>query len=169
MTTHDPGTAPLLTLAEGYHRRTTEFLGLHRLAGHLLKLYAIEAPGRTVAPRATEKALELATDQLRLDRHSGSVGLACGIVHAGGDGDYVLVHTWIEGYMSRLAVFTGPAGAPESMRPAPAGLAPCVWEAAVLGHERTVYVDRVLAGEGTLADRVDAWSKDVLPTLEGGR
>ncbi|MFG2490775.1 hypothetical protein ACGFSD_06870 [Streptomyces caniferus] len=40
----------------------------------------------------------------------GSLGLAVLLVHAGGDGDYVLVHTWIEGYMSDLAVFVGPAG-----------------------------------------------------------
>ncbi|MGW6354654.1 hypothetical protein ACWFR5_05455 [Streptomyces sp. NPDC055092] len=83
------------------------------------------------------------------------------LLHAGGDGDYVLVHTWIEGHMSDLAVFTGPAGHPELLRPGRTGLAPCVWEAAVLGHERTAFTRHVLDGTGPLADRLADWSADV--------
>jgi hypothetical protein len=86
------------------------------------------------------------------------------IVHAGGDGDYVLVHTWIEDHMSDLAVFTGPAGRPEELRPGRSGLAPCVWEAAVLAHEREALSRHVLGGTGALPDRLAAWSAD---TVEG--
>ncbi|ARX89269.1 hypothetical protein SMD44_08756 [Streptomyces alboflavus] len=84
------------------------------------------------------------------------------IVHAGGDGDYVLVSTWIEGHMSDLAVFVGPAGQPDQLRPGRVGLAPCVWEAALLAHEREAFTRHVLDGGGRVADRVVAWSKDVL-------
>ncbi|NGO48966.1 hypothetical protein [Streptomyces ureilyticus] len=45
-------------------------------------------------------------------------------MHAGGDGDYVLVHTWIEALMSDLASFAGPAGQPDQLRPGRTGLGP---------------------------------------------
>ncbi|WP_461012333.1 hypothetical protein [Streptomyces capparidis] len=160
-------TAAVLALADGWHRRTTRFLGAPEAGGHLIKLYAIEAPGRAVTPAAEEAALARAADQLRLERSAGSLGLGCVIVHAGGDGDYLLVHTWVEAYMSRLAVFTGPADRPELLRPGAAGLAPCVWEAEVLSHERDAYLRRVLAGGGTVEERLAAWRADVLPTAQG--
>jgi len=64
--------------------------------------------------------------------------------------------------MSRLAVFNGPMGDPGALRPASTGLAPCVWEAAVLAQERAAFVRHVLGGEGPLESRVQAWSSDVL-------
>ncbi|MDJ1132204.1 hypothetical protein [Streptomyces iconiensis] len=152
----------LRALADGYHARTVTPLGTHEAAGHLVKVYAVEAPGRTVAEPERDTALALAADHLASARARGSLGLAVLLVHAGGDGDYVLVHTWIEGYMSDLAVFTGPAGEPAGLRPGRQGLAPCVWEAAVLTHERDAFSRHVLDGEGQLERRLAAWSGDVL-------
>lgn len=156
--------AALSALAEGYHERAARLLDVRELGGQLVKVYAIEAPGRSVDPGSEEVAawLRLAEAQLARESAVGSTGLGCVILHAGGDGDYVLVHTWVESYMSRLAVFTGPAGVPGELRPGPAGLAPCVWEASVLAQERDAYVRRVLAGSGPLAGRVAAWRDDTL-------
>ncbi|WP_055704120.1 hypothetical protein, partial [Streptomyces puniciscabiei] len=100
----------LLALAEGHHGRPARALGIREASGHLVKVYALQAPGRTVGPQAVDTALDLAAGHLALGRARGSLGLAVLVVHAGGDGDYVLVHSWIEGHMSDLAVFTGPAG-----------------------------------------------------------
>lgn len=154
----------LLALADCHHARTVRPLGVHEAGGHLVKAYAVEAPGRKVTGRDEESALAVAGAHLGLGRTRGSAGLAVLIVHAGGDGDYVLVQSWIEGYMSDLAVFAGPAGDPGALRPGRAGLAPCVWEAAVLTHERDAYVRCVLDGGGTLAERLTAWGRD---TIEG--
>ncbi|CAL9353846.1 hypothetical protein [Streptomyces sp. enrichment culture] len=154
----------LLALAEGHHARRVRPLGTHEAAGHLVKAYAIEAPGRTVSERDAGAALRIAQEQLRSAGQRGTTGLAVLIAHAGGDGDYLLLHTWIEAYMSDLTVLTGPAGDPERLRPGRAGLAPCVWEAAVLAHEREAYVRRVLDGTGPLGERLAAWGAD---TLEG--
>lgn len=153
--------AALMSLADGHHARTVRPLGTREAGGHLVKVYGIEAPGRTVGEAEAEPALRIAADQLALGRHRGSLGLAVLIVHGGGDGDYVLVHSWIEGHMSELAVWTGPAGRPRELRPGRTGLAPCVWEAAVLAHERDAFVRRVLDGTGTASERVRAWSADV--------
>ncbi|MFF7280801.1 hypothetical protein [Streptomyces griseorubiginosus] len=152
----------LLDLAGSHHARRVRPLGTREAADHLVKVYAVEAPGRTVAERDTEAALRIAAGHLRLGPLRGSLGLAVLLVHAGGDGDYVLVHTWIEGDMADLAVFTGPAGEPDALRPGRAGLSPCVWEAAVLAHERDAYARRVLDGTGPLADRLTAWAEDTL-------
>ncbi|MFF3336655.1 hypothetical protein ACFYWX_45420 [Streptomyces sp. NPDC002888] len=154
----------LLTLTEEHHARAARPLGTREAAGHLVKVYAIEAPGRTVTDGDAEAALRVADAHLGLGRLHGSLGLAVLVVHAGGDGDYVLVHTWIEGYMSDLAVFVGPAGQPDLLRPGRAGLAPCVWEAAVLAHERDAFSRNVLDGTGPLAARLTAWGAD---TVEG--
>ena len=65
--------------------------------------------------------------------------------------------------MSRLAVFSGPMGGdPDALRPASTGLAPCVWEAAVLAQEREAFVRHVLCGDGPLESRLQAWGSDAL-------
>ncbi|MGX1128364.1 hypothetical protein RKD49_000554 [Streptomyces glaucescens] len=157
-------TDALLALSDGHHARTTRPLGTREAAGHLVKTYALLAPGRTVAEGDVDAALRIAEGHLALGRQRGSLGLSVLVVHAGGDGDYVLVHTWIEGHMSDLAVFTGPAGQPGLLRPGRAGLAPCVWEAALLAHEREAFSRHVLDGTGPLSGRLAAWSAD---TVEG--
>ncbi|MCD0451651.1 hypothetical protein LO762_20985 [Actinocorallia sp. API 0066] len=151
----------LAALSGAHHDRTVLARGTREAGGHLVKVYGIEAPGRAVADGDLESALRLA------DRHlsagpRGSLGLAVLIAHAGGDGDYVLVHTWIEAFMSDLAIFTGPPGRPDLLRPARTGLAPCVWEAAVLAHERTAFSRHLLDGASPLASRVTTWATDTL-------
>ncbi|MEV7076733.1 hypothetical protein [Streptomyces sp. NPDC093990] len=150
----------LLALADGHHVRPVRPLGTREAAGHLVKVYGLEAPGRTVTDADAEAGLRIAARHLGLGPLRGSLGLAVLIVHAGGDGDYVLVQSWIEGHMADLAIFTGPAGEPEALRPGRAGLAPCVWEAAVLAHERDAYSRHVLDGTGSLAGRLTAWAAD---------
>ncbi|GHC68625.1 hypothetical protein GCM10010349_42890 [Streptomyces flavofungini] len=155
-------TEALLALSDGHHGRTARACAVREAGGHAVKVYALEAPGRTVTERDEAAALRLARAHLELGRARGSLGLAVLIVHAGGDGDYVLISTWIEGYMSDLAVFVSPAGQPEQLRPGRVGLAPCVWEAAVLAHERDAFTRHILDGDARIADRVVAWSKDVM-------
>ncbi|MFF7392143.1 hypothetical protein ACFZAE_27320 [Streptomyces scabiei] len=157
--------AALLDLSRGHHGRTVQPVGTREVGGHLVKVYSLEAPGRSVTEQDTAGALRVAAAHLELGRVRGSLGLATLIVHAGGDGDYVLVHTWIEGHMSDLAIFTGPAGRPDLLRPGRAGLAPCVWEAAVIAHERDAFSRHVLDGTAPIADRLAAWQDD---TLTGG-
>jgi hypothetical protein len=152
----------LKAMAGQHHSRTVRPLGSSQAAGHLMKSYAIEAPGRTVTEQDERAAVRVAAGHLASAGTRGSLGLSVLLVHAGGDGDYVLVHTWIEGHMSDLAVFTGPAGDAAELRPGRSGLAPCVWEAAVLAHERDAFSRHVLDGRGTLDERLDAWRGDVL-------
>ncbi|MFG2129152.1 hypothetical protein ACGFNV_15320 [Streptomyces sp. NPDC048751] len=154
--------AALLALSEEHHQRPARFVGVRELSGHLVKVYSLQAPGRDVTEQAVDVAARIAEGHLALGRTRGSLGLAVLITHAGGDGDYVLVHTWIEGLMSDLAVFAGPAGQPDQLRPGRTGLTPCVWEAAILAHERDAFARHLLDGGGALADRLTAWNADTL-------
>ncbi|QFR02107.1 hypothetical protein F9278_44835 [Streptomyces phaeolivaceus] len=155
----------LLALTQGHHERVVRAAGTREAGGHVVKAYALEAPGRGVTEQDITAALGIVAAHLELGRVRGSLGLAVLILHAGGDGDYVLVHSWIEGHMSDLAVFTGPAGRPDQLRPGRTGLAPCVWEAAILAHERDAFSRHVLDGSGPLANRLTLWASD---TLTGG-
>jgi hypothetical protein len=155
----------LIALADGFHRRATRSLGLRQVSGHMVKLYAIEAPGRQVGVAEERTFLDAVADELGGDRMLDSLGLACVIVHAGADGDYVIVHTWIGDYMSRLSILMGPAERPDMLQLAPPGLAPCVWEGAVLAHERQAYIDQVLCGSGSLEARLKLWADDVMPAV----
>ncbi|MFD3948155.1 hypothetical protein [Streptomyces sp. NPDC058579] len=66
----------LMALAEGHHTRTARAWGTREAGGHLVKVYAIEAPGRTVGEADLGPALRLAADQLALGRRAGALGLA---------------------------------------------------------------------------------------------
>ncbi|MGH3169267.1 MAG: hypothetical protein ACRDN0_25730 [Trebonia sp.] len=152
----------LAALAGEFHDRTVLACGTRDAGGHLVKVYGLRAPGREVTDEDLAAVLRLADSHLRLGAVRGSLGLAVLILHAGGDGDYVLVHTWIEGYMSDMAMFSGPAGRLDQLRPARTGLGPCVWEAAILAHERMAFSRHLLSGSGLLQDRVSAWAADSL-------
>jgi RimJ/RimL family protein N-acetyltransferase len=148
----------LRTLADGYHDRPARSLGARRLGGHTVRAYVIEAPGRAVDPALEQAALDRAAHELT--GHDDTTGLAVVILHAGADGDYLIVQSWAADYTSRQTVLAGPPSAPREMRPAPPGLGPCVWELAVLARERAAYVDRVLCGAGPVDERVRAWAEE---------
>jgi hypothetical protein len=154
--------AALLELSGEYHQRPTRFLGLREMSGHLVKVYSLQAPGRDVTEQGIGTATRIAEGHLELGRTRGSLGLAVLIMHVGGDGDYVLVHTWIEALMSDLAIFAGPAGQPDQLRPGRTGLTPCVWEAAILAHERDAFSRHVLDSSGPITNRLATWGADTL-------
>ncbi|URN11111.1 hypothetical protein LUW77_01330 [Streptomyces radiopugnans] len=72
----------LRALADGYHARTVRALDSSEIAGHLVKSYAVEAPGRTVTDRHAQAGLRIAADHLSSAYLRGSLGLAVLLVHA---------------------------------------------------------------------------------------
>lgn len=131
--------AGLRALASAYAPRTVRPLELWEASGLLLKAYTIHIPGADVDEALLERAHDLAVNRTRADLAVGALGLGAVVVHRGGDGDYVVVFNWTEGFMSRTAIFAGPRGDPAGLRPGPEGLSPCLWELAVLAHERSAF------------------------------
>ncbi|ASU84315.1 hypothetical protein CDO52_17285 [Nocardiopsis gilva YIM 90087] len=153
--------AGLRTLAADYAPRDVRPLGVWDLDGSLLKVYAICVPGQQVDTPLLDRGRELAALRTRADMAVGALGLGTVILHRGGDGDYVIVLNWTEGFMSRTGIFTGPLGRPEELRPGPAGLSPCLWELAVIAHERdALHRDVVMSDD--LDVGIAAWRENVL-------
>lgn len=157
----DVDRAALAGLAAGYTRRAVRPLGVWDLGGQVVKAYTITTPGRELSEALVGRARAVAQVQVALDRQVGGLGLAVVIVHLGQDGDYVIVQSWVEGYMSRSALFCGPVERPDLLRAAPSGLAPCVWELAVLAHERDAFQHHLLSSSDPAA-ALAGWADDTL-------
>jgi hypothetical protein len=151
----------LTGLAGGYRPRPVTPLMPWRLDdGWLVKPYIVTAPGKRWDDDLVADARAVAARQLSFDSALGGLGLAVVVLHLGADGVYLVIQSWTADYQSRLTLFSGEDV--DDLRPAPSGLAPCVWEQQVLSHELTSYVAHILRGN------VDTgtWLDDVLDTRE---
>lgn len=148
----------LTGLAGGYRPRPVTPLIPWRPDGWLVKPYVVTAPGRLWDDAKAHTARLVTERQLSFDGSLGGVGLAVAVLHLGFDGCYLVVQSWAADYQSRLALFSGIDV--DDLRPAPTGLAPCIWEQQVLSHELDAYVTHILRG----AVNTEAWVDDVLDT-----
>jgi hypothetical protein len=129
-----------------------------RFPGRLVKPYVITARGRSWDDQMVGMARGAAARQLEFDDAMGALGLAVVILHLGDDASYLVVQSWAKDFQSRLSIFSGIDV--EDLRPAPIGVAPCVWELEVLSHERAAYVNHILNAEVD----VESWLDDCLDT-----
>lgn len=149
----------LTGLAGGYRPRPVTPLVPWKLDdGWLVKPYVVTSAGVSWNDEQVEAARGVTIRQLGYDGAVGGLGLAVAVLHLGEDGVYLVVHSWVSGYQSRLAIFTGVDA--DYLRAAPTGVGPGIWELEVLSHERLAYVSHILR------DDVDtqAWLDDVLDT-----
>ena len=148
----------LTGLAEAYRPRPVTPLMPWRFPGRLVKPYVITARGRSWDDQMVGLARVAAARQLEFDDAMGALGLAVVILHLGDDGIYLVVQSWAKDFQSRLSIFSGMDV--DDLRPAPIGVAPCVWELEVLSHERAAYVNHILNAEVD----VESWLDDCLDT-----
>jgi len=148
----------LTGLADGYRPRPVTPLVPWRFDRRLVKPYVITAPRAYWDDLMVAKVRDVATRQMDFDDALGGLGLAVVILHLGTDAATVVVQTWAKDYQSRLSMFSGLDV--DSLRPAPTGIAPCVWEQEVLSHERAAYVGNILNADVDVA----TWLDDVLDT-----
>lgn len=130
-----------------YQPRAVEFKGTLTTALHELKLYRIVAPSQCERKLPDTVILQrivagaLSGDDYRHDHRIGFV-----IVHFAADGDYLLVSTWCGANMLRHRVFalqlTGEHFELVSLQPE--HIVACVWELAIMYHERNSWIECVL-------------------------
>jgi len=134
-----------------------------RYPHRLVKPYVITARGQSWDDDMVAVAKLGAGRQLEFDDAMGGIGLGVVILHLGDDAVYLVVQSWAKDFQSRLSIFSGlDVG---DLRPAPIGVAPCVWELEVLSHERASYVHHILNAEVD----VTAWLDDALDTRPAPR
>lgn len=147
----------LAEMSRAYAPRDIRGVGVWEDEGRLLKAYAIAEPADWPDHALLERARVLAVAQSALDAELGGTGLGAAVVHRGADGDYVVVMNWTTGFMTRMTSFTGPRAEPGALRHTPLGVAPCLWELAVVGYERESFHRHVIVGRD-----IEAWRSDLL-------
>lgn len=168
-------TAPHALTMRPYRPRRVRFQHLTSRHGTTLKVYAITMDDDQVPAEAVEAALHIAfaylttgslpclvagIDWTRLPSHgAGSL-----IVHAGREALFAVLDCWTDENMLRHQVWAAPRGV-GTHRPvfeplAPSGIAMCVWELAVIQHERAAWLRHVLTPSGQ--SDLTAYFADVL-------
>lgn len=165
---------PVATM-QPYRPRRVRFLHLASRHGTTLKVYAITMDDDDLPAGAVDAAMDAAfayltadappcvaagVDWTRLPGHgAGSL-----VVHAGREALFAVLDYWTDENMLRHQVWAAPR-AVGSIRPAfeslsPSGIAMCVWELAVIQHERAAWLRHVLTPSGQ--SDIAAYLGDVL-------
>lgn len=133
-----------MKLTEAYQKRSVRYQGLLEWEGWRMKTYVIQYSKEEKSDRL------LAAAQNLFQEHTPSIteevyGLGFIIVHIGKNSNFVLLDWWCnENELSQL-VFTSDKKNPESLKPiSQSQVIACVWDLAVIGHERQAWVHHIL-------------------------
>jgi hypothetical protein len=128
-----------------YRPRLTSCLRLHEFDGWRIKVYGITVKETQPDAKLVAAACELAErDFPRPATADGRQGVGFVIVHEGEEGDWVLLDWWTADLLRHRAFRSAPGAA--AFTPVPPGEpTACVWELAVIDHERQVWIRHVLA------------------------
>lgn len=155
-----------------YAPRPITFLGLHEAPGATLKVYGIRRASGTPGEALVAAATRVADAYLAAPRaacHAGGVDWAARtqhplgvlMVHEGREAFFVVLDVWFDENMLRHHVWCAPLASPESLESlAAADVTYCVWELAVIEHERRAWLRHVFTREGRV-DR-EAYLADVM-------
>jgi hypothetical protein len=141
-------------LRGAYRPRPIRFLELREESGWRLKVYGISAEDDRPPAALVESALKLVPDVLPSPaaRRDGAepdrYGLGFVVVHQAGDFAFVLYDWWAGENEIHQRLYSAPLEDPGSLAPHPGPAIFCVWEGAVVDHERRSWLRHVLAREG---------------------
>lgn len=173
-----PRSTTALRAFASYSPRQVRFERIERRAEWSLKVYRMSAGKISDGPSAAavlHAGVETALAHLLSPRrraHVGGIewgevpehGVGFVQIHEGRDGVYTVLDVWFGEAMLRHAVWIASLAAPTEFQSAEAtGLGVCVWELAVLEHERRAWLRHVLTPEGRgdiegyLADVIDGF------------
>jgi len=151
-----------MKLAEPYALRPVRFLDLLTLDGWRLKLYGIAYRGERPSQVLVDAAV--ATAQARLPRPaitSDRYGVGFLGVHDGRGANFVFLDWWENEDELHHVAWRSSKKEPGRLRATgPDDFAACVWDLAVIGHERTTWIRHVLARAD--GPDVDAYLNDRL-------
>lgn len=163
MTTTETPAAPTIRLSAPYEPRAVRPLGVWEVDGWKVKAYSLALHGGTARPELVDAMRARVAGRLPRPVDSARHGAAFAVAHDGETGEFVFL-CWWESENELAHVIWGGAkgdGLPER------GVhqtRSCVWEAAVICHERAAWVAHVLAnpsGPDLDAYFADAMNADV--------
>jgi hypothetical protein len=152
----------VIKLAEPYALRSVRSLGVRELDGWRLKLYGIAYRGERPAQALVDAAIAVAQKRLprpAVDHDRYGVGFVG--VHDGRGANFVFVDWWANEDELDHHAWLSSKKAPGDLRATGSDdFTACAWDLAVIGHERSAWIDHVLARpEGP---DVDAYLADQL-------
>jgi hypothetical protein len=146
--TQPPGVA--VQLRGPYRPRPIRFLGLHETVGWTLKVYGIAAEGERPRAALVEAVRALAASVLpspavqTAGAEPDRYGLGFVIVHDAGDYCFALYDWWACENELHQRLYSAPLDSPGTLRAHPTPAIACVWELAVIDHERRAWLRHVL-------------------------
>ncbi|MEM7480926.1 MAG: GNAT family N-acetyltransferase [Acidobacteriota bacterium] len=134
-------------VAGGYAPRPVTPLGVDLWEGWSIKLYSLSADGSPAPDEQVEEARRRVRSTLPEGaQDDGRFGMAFALLHAGTEANWLLVDWWTEGGILRQRLLAAPLDRPlEYQAVHNADLHACVWEMAVIDHERRAWVETVMA------------------------
>ncbi|EOV9617691.1 hypothetical protein ACN5LY_002270 [Cronobacter dublinensis] len=128
-----------------YQPRSAVFHGVLEFDDRRLKIYRIasqEQAGVPLPDRDRQRAL--LREALREDRWPTDHQIGFAIFHFANDGAYLLVSSWCDANMLRHRVFMiSPQGRLEPLDAS--RIIACVWELAIVWHERNLWIQEAMA------------------------
>lgn len=130
-------------LSAPYQERLTTMVGVHTVSNWQLKVYTICGEATAVENEVVDAALKFAAKHVDWPADSlEKLGFLT--INAGEEAVWLLVDLWVEDIL-RHFLFCAPCDAPEQFGPGPVdGTMACVWELAVVMHERDSWIKHAL-------------------------
>jgi len=145
------GRAAVMTvlLTEAYKRRSVTTRGVQQVGDWRLKVYGISYGAHEPGTELVKAALAVAETNLpRPAQASTRYGVGFLGIHEGRSCNFVFLDWWEDETDLRHNVFLSTLDEPTQLRPSSADEpAACVWDIAVLAHERSAWIKHVLANQ----------------------
>ncbi|MCA9128057.1 MAG: hypothetical protein KDB22_13270 [Planctomycetales bacterium] len=126
-----------------YRERRTWLQDVREVKGWTLKVYGICAAGSMIESATFESALIYVARNVSWPDHHTRFGFVT--IHVGEEAVWLLVDIWVDEIL-RHFLYRASLSAPCEFGPGPGdGSMACVWEMAVLTHERNAWVSHVLS------------------------
>lgn len=130
-----------------YQSRQIRFREIIQVNSWQIKVYTIAKTGNFTQEAAYQSAIEQLPQWLAKENSFNAQHDHIGflILHAGTEGVFSLVNWWVDGSMLNTHIFISPYQSPSSFTLISGnGLAPCVWELAIINHERVAWTQHFL-------------------------
>lgn len=147
-----------------YQPRKISALPRYRLRHWRWKRYGITLTGQEPGPELVAVADGLLARSLLAGALEAAHDLGFSIIHAGRDVNFIVLGYWVNGNELAVEVYKAPLTDPLAFRRADtnASSVACVWDLAVISHERQAWIRSVLAPghpdpDAYLADVIDGF------------
>ncbi|MCW3839663.1 hypothetical protein ONA70_06085 [Micromonospora yasonensis] len=143
-----------------YRPRPVSPLGVRTIRGWRLKAYGIAARADTPRPALVYAVWRAAAELLPEPDADGAHGLGFVVAHDARPACFALVDWWVRGYDLYQRYLRAPLDRPDRLRLLTTPTVGCVWELAVVQHEREAWIRHVLRRPAE--PDVDGYLADVL-------